>query len=128
MVEEALRLYPEAEILIHPEAACSSDPKITGNPRCFFYSTSGIIRHVKESDRRQFVIATELGVMHRLRQEAPGKELIPLSDDLICGDMKKVTLLSLFETLLHQSDRKVVTVEPETAEKAGVPVRKMLEL
>ena len=80
MVEEALRLYPEAEILIHPEAACSSDPKITGNPRCFFYSTSGIIRHVKESDCRQFVIATELGVMHRLRLEAPGKELIPLSD------------------------------------------------
>ena len=128
VVEEALRLYPEAEILIHPEAACSSDPKITGNPRCFFYSTSGIIRHVKESDCRQFVIATELGVMHRLRREAPGKELIPLSDGLICEDMKKVTLLSLFETLLHQSDRKVVTVESGTAGKAGVPVRKMLEL
>lgn len=128
VVEEALRLYPEAEILIHPEAACSSDPKITGNPRCFFYSTSGIIRHVNESDCRQFVIATELGVMHRLRLEAPGKELIPLSDGLICEDMKKVTLLSLFETLLHQSDRKVVTVEPGTAGKAGVPVRKMLEL
>ena len=128
VVEEALRLYSEAEILIHPEAACSSDPKITGNPRCFFYSTSGIIRHVKESDCRQFVIATELGVMHRLRLEAPGKELIPLSDGLVCEDMKKVTLLSLFETLLHQSDRKVVTVESGTAGKAGVPVRKMLEL
>ena len=128
VIEDALRRYPQAEVLIHPEAACSSDPRITGNPRCFFYSTSGIIRHVRESECRQFVIATELGVMHRLRQEAPGKELIPLSDDLICGDMKKVTLLSLFETLLHQSDRKVVTVEPETAEKAGVPVRKMLEL
>ena len=66
--------------------------------------------------------------MHRLRREAPGKELIPLSDGLICEDMKKVTLLSLFETLLHQSDRKVVTVESGTAGKAGVPVRKMLEL
>ncbi|HIZ87697.1 MAG TPA: quinolinate synthase NadA [Candidatus Coprenecus pullistercoris] len=128
VIEDALKRYPEADILIHPEAACSSDPKITGSSRCFFYSTSGIIRHVKESDKTQFVIATELGVMHRLSQEAPGKELIPLSEDLICGDMKKVTLLSLFETLLHQSDRKVVTVEPETAEKAGVPVRKMLEL
>ncbi len=128
VVEEALRRYPEAEMLIHPEAACSSDPAITGNPRCFFYSTSGIIRHVRESECRQFVIATELGVMHRLRQEAPDKELIPLSDDLICDDMKKITLLSLFETLLHQSERKVVSVSPDIAEKASVPVQKMLEL
>ena len=66
--------------------------------------------------------------MHRLRQEAPDKELIPLSDDLICDDMKKITLLSLFETLLHQSERKVVSVSPDIAEKASVPVQKMLEL
>ena len=128
LVEEALTKYPEAEILIHPEAACSGDTKITGNPRCFFYSTSGIIRHVRESDCRQFVIATELGVMHRLRQEAPDKELIPLSEDLICGDMKKVTLLSLFETLLHQNPRKTVTLPSETAQKAALPVKKMLAL
>ena len=128
VIEDALRRYPQAEVLIHPEAACSSDPKIAGNPRCFFYSTSGIIRHVRESECRQFVIATELGVMYRLRQEAPGKELIPLSDSLICEDMKKITLLSLFETLLHQSDRKVVSVSPDIAGKASVPVRKMLEL
>ena len=128
MIEEALEKYPDAEILIHPEAACSSDASITGNPRCFFYSTSGIIRHVKESDRKRFVIATELGVMHRLHAEAPDKELIPLSDTLVCDDMKKVTLLSLFETLLHQSERKLVTVCRETAGKAEAPVRKMLEL
>ena len=123
-----LAKYPEAEILIHPEAACSADPKITGNPRCFFYSTSGIIRHVRESERSQFVIATELGVMHRLSQEAPGKELIPLSETLVCEDMKKVTLLSLFETLLHQNPRKTVTLPSETAQKAASPVQKMLEL
>ena len=128
LVEDALDRYPEAEILIHPEAACSVDPGITGNPRCFFYSTSGIIRHVKESDSRQFVIATELGVMHRLRREAPDKELIPLTDTLICGDMKKITLLSLFETLLHQSARNTVTLPSGTIQKAASPVRKMLEL
>ena len=94
----------------------------------FFYSTSGIIRHVRESERSQFVIATELGVMHRLSQEAPGKELIPLSETLVCEDMKKVTLLSLFETLLHQNPRKTVTLPSETAQKAASPVQKMLEL
>ena len=127
-VEEALARYPEAQILIHPEAACSSDPRITGNPRCFFYSTSGIIRHVRESECRQFVIATELGVMYRLGQEAPDKEFIPLSDSLICEDMKKVSLLALFHTLLHQSPRNTVTLPSETAQKAASPVQKMLEL
>ena len=127
-VEEALARYPEAQILIHPEAACSSDPRITGNPRCFFYSTSGIIRHVRESECRQFVIATELGVMYRLGQEAPDKEFIPLSDSLICEDMKKVSLLALFHALLHQSPRNTVTLPSETAQKAASPVQKMLEL
>lgn len=128
LVEEALAKYPEAEILIHPEAACSSDSRIIGNPRCFFYSTSGIIRHVRESECRQFVIATELGVMHRLRQEAPEKELIPLSDTLVCEDMKKITLMSLFHTLLHQNPRNTVTLPSETAQKAASPVQKMLGL
>lgn len=128
LVEEALVKYPEAEILIHPEAACSGDTRINGNPRCFFYSTSGIIRHVKESGCRQFVIATELGVMYRLRQEAPEKEFIPLSDSLECRDMKKITLLSLFETLLHQSPGKTITLPSETAQKAALPVQKMLGL
>ncbi len=128
LVENALSLYPDAEILIHPEAACSSDPEITGNPRCFFYSTSGIIRHVRESECRQFVIATETGVMHRLRQEAPDKELIPLSDMLVCEDMKKVTLLSLFETLLHRNERNVVKVSAEISARAEKPVRRMLEI
>lgn len=128
LVENALSLYPDAEILIHPEAACSSDPEITGNPRCFFYSTSGIMRHVRESACRQFVIATETGVMHRLGQETPDKELIPLSDMLVCEDMKKVTLLRLFETLLHRSDRNVVKVSAEISAKAEKPVRRMLEI
>lgn len=128
MVKEALEKYPDAEILIHPEAACSSDPAITGNPRCFFFSTSGIIRHVKESDRHRFVIATESGVMHCLLREAPDKEFVMLSDSLVCGDMKKITLMALFETLLHQSDRKIVSISRGTAEKAEEPVRKMLEL
>lgn len=66
--------------------------------------------------------------MHRLSQEAPGKECIPLSETLVCGDMKKVTLLSLFETLLHRSPRKIVTLPSETAQKAASPVQKMLEL
>lgn len=125
-VLSAAERYPQAEILIHPEAACSSDPKVTGHPRCYFYSTSGIIRHAKESPCRTFIIATETGVLHRLRQEAPDKEFIPLSDDLICADMKKADLESLYYALEYE--RYKVSVPEDTASMAVLPVRKMMEL
>ncbi len=126
MINAALKAYPEAHVLIHPEAVCSSDPAIIDNPRCHFFSTSGMIRFAKESDVHQLVIATEVGVMHRMKQEAPDKELIHLSERIVCEGMKKTTLLSLFETLLHQ--KNVVRISEEIATEAINPVKRMLEL
>ncbi len=126
MIDKALKDYPEAHILIHPETACSSDRKITDNPRCHFFSTSGMIRFAKESDVHQLVIATEVGVMHRMAQEAPGKELLHLSDRIVCEGMKKTSLLSLFECLLHQ--KNVIAIPEEISVNAVKPVKKMLEL
>lgn len=118
--------YPDAEILIHPESKCSSDDRILEHDRCFFFSTSGMLRHVRESSCRQFVIATEPGVIHRLRQQSPDREFIPVDETNICEYMKRITLLNLFETLLHF--RNEVTVPEDTASRAVVPVSRMLEL
>lgn len=126
LVKEALERYPEAEILIHPESDCSMDGDIVNNPRCFFYSTSGIIRHVKESPRRQFIIATENGVLHRIRKECSGKEIIPISEDAVCTYMKMVTLENLYETLRDEKNR--VTVPAALSPKALQPIKRMLEL
>jgi len=125
MVKEALKHYPEAEILIHPESDCSMDGEIVKNPRCFF-STSGIIRHVKESPRKQFVIATENGVLHRIRKECPDREIIPISEETVCTYMKMVTLENLYETLRDEKNR--VTVPAALSSKALLPIKRMLEL
>lgn len=118
--------YPEADILIHPESKCSCDPEILNNPRCFFYSTSGIIRHVKESDKKQFVIATECGVLHKLKKTCPDKEFIPICEEAVCHDMKKVTLEALYYAL--KNEQYEITVPKEIAEKAVVSIQRMMDL
>lgn len=124
-IKAALAAYPQADVLIHPEAACSGDPEILNNPSCYFYSTSGILKHARESEKRQFVIATELGIMHKLHEECPGKEFIPVSDDIICESMKKVTLENLYECL--RDEKYVVKVEENLAGKALQPILKMMK-
>lgn len=126
MVAEMMAKYPEAEVLIHPESECSRDEAIIGNPRCFFYSTSGIIRHVKESPKKQFIIATEIGVIHKISKDCPDKELIPISPKAICDDMKKCNLRNLYEALLYE--QHLVTIPPSIAEKAILPIQRMLEI
>lgn len=126
LVRKAMSEYPDAEILIHPESDCSMDEEIVNHPKCFFYSTSGIIKHTKESSVKQFIIATENGVLHRIRKECPDKEIIPISDSAICTHMKKVTLENLYATLLNETN--LITVPEDIASRALVPIRRMLEL
>lgn len=118
--------YPDAEILIHPESNCSTDERILNHPKCFFYSTSGMLRHVKESECRCFVIATEPGVIYRMKQNTPDKEFIPVAEGNVCEHMKRITILNLFETLLHFKNE--VFVSKEVADMAVTSVHKMLEL
>jgi len=126
MVKEAMERYPDTEVLIHPESDCSMDAEITSNPRCFFYSTSGIIKHAAGSDKKRFVIATENGVLHKLQKECPDKEIIPISSLTICRNMKKVTLENLYEAL--SEEKYQVSIPAGTAEKALVPIKRMLDL
>lgn len=126
MVKEAMKNYPDADILIHPESDCSMDPEITGDPRCFFYSTSGIIKHASESGNRQFIIATENGVLHKLQKECPDKEIIPISSTTICNDMKKITLENLYEAI--SEEKYQVSIPDAVARKAALPIKRMLVL
>lgn len=118
--------YPQADILIHPESSCSGDPRVMSHPRCYFYSTSGILNHVASSPKNHFVIATETGVMHKLQKDNPGKVFIPVSDQAVCKEMKKVTLEALYYAL--KNDRYVVQVPEEVAKKAIIPVERMMAL
>ena len=116
----------EADVLIHPEASCSHDERVLNHPRTFMYSTAGILKHAKESPKKQFVIATELGTLHQLRKDNPEKEFIPIHSDLICTEMKKITLENLLEAL--EKEQYEVHVPQEIRERAIVPIQRMVNL
>lgn len=126
MVLQALERYPEADVLIHPEASCSHDERVLNHPRTFMYSTAGILKHAKESPKKQFVIATELGTLHQLRKDNPEKEFIPVHPGLICTEMKKITLENLLEAL--EKERYEVRVPQEVREQAIIPIQRMISL
>ncbi len=126
LVLHKLKKYPEADVLIHPESACSDDPEIINHPSCYFYSTSGIIKHAQESPKKQFLVATELGIFHQLEKLCPGKEFIPVDVDAVCYSMKLNTLETLYECL--RDEKFQVEVPKELREKSLLPIQRMMEI
>lgn len=124
MVKEMMAKYPEADVLIHPESVCSSDPEILENPNCYMYSTSGILRHASESPKKQFIIATEIGTLHKLSKDNPGKEFIPVSENLVCQYMKLATLEAVYEAL--RDEKFEVKVPEEISSRALEPITLMM--
>lgn len=124
MILDMAAKYPQADILIHPEAPCSNDAAVLEHPNCYMYSTSGILKHAAASAKKQFVVATEIGTLHKLRKDNPGKEFIPVSDDIICNYMKLATLESIYEAL--RDGKYEVEIAPEIAERALLPITRML--
>ena len=124
MVQEMMAKYPEADVLIHPESACSSDPVILDNPNCYMYSTSGILKHAAASEKKQFIIATEVGTLHKLRKDNPGKEFIPVSEKIVCEYMKLATLEKVYEAL--RDEKFEVKVPQEISGRALEPITLMM--
>lgn len=118
--------YPEADILIHPEANCSHNEQILAMPQVFFHSTAGMIKHVLHSSKRQFIIATEIETIYKLKKDNPEKEFIPVHPKTICGQMKKVTLEKVLEAL--EKEQFLVQVPEEIRRKAAVPIERMLKI
>lgn len=124
MIAGALEKYPDADILIHPEARCSHDRETLSKDRVYFYSTAGIISHASRSGKKRFVIATEEDTIHQLRKSCPGKEFIPVAPGIVCSQMKKVTLEGVLDCLENGSG--LVTVEESVRERAIIPINRML--
>jgi quinolinate synthase len=86
--------HPDALLLAHPECR----PEVL-DLADVIQSTSGMIRYVRESSHESFLIATELGILHPMQKENPGKRLYPASKSMICPNMKKTTLRDLYHSL-----------------------------
>ena len=126
MVLDKSREFPEADILIHPESYCSHDNHILAMEQAHMYSTAGMIKHVAASPKKQFIIATEIETIHKLKKDNPDKEFIPIHPQTICGQMKKVTSNNILEALEQEQYR--VEIPEEIRRKALLPITKMLEI
>jgi quinolinate synthase len=131
-IQKKLDEYPQAEFLIHPECGCASSAMhhvATGKisqERTQILSTGGMLDQARKSQAQQFIVATEIGIIHRLEKENPGKDFIPLREDMVCQYMKKNTLEKLLNTLKNLEYE--VKVAPEIAEKAYLPIERMLAI
>ena len=118
-VEKARKAHPNALLLVHPECR----PEIVAEADEAL-STGGILRFVRESADRQFIIGTETGILHRLAKENPEKEFFPLKPEMLCPNMKKITLQEVADALAEM--RNVIELPPELMARAVLPIERML--
>ena len=111
---------PDAPVLVHPE--CAKEVREAAD-HCL--STGEMCKFAKESPAGRFVIGTEKGILHRLRKENPEKEFVAIGD-LVCEDMKKITLEKLRDALFNM--RYEVTIPEEISNKARKAIQRMLEV
>src|SRR5437870_5755376 len=125
-------LHPEAEFLIHPECGCSTsvleamsagdvDPKGVQ-----ILSTEGMIKRPAISDADEFIVATEVGILHRLRRENPSKRFFAANERASCAYMKVTTLPKVRDALIHTQYR--ITVPADVAKRARLAIERMVAI
>ena len=113
--------HPDAMVAVHPECV-----KEVVELADFAGSTSEIIDYVANTDAKEFIIGTVDGVFAKIEQVAPGKKLYTIRPDQKCPNMQKVTLEKIIDVLENETNE--VFVDEETAAKAMLPLKKMLEM
>src|SRR5229473_1811890 len=127
------REHPDADFLVHPECGCvtsamyyaEADGDVAAG-RTAIVSTEQMMRHARRSSARKFVIATETGVLHRLRRENPGKEFHAVAEQAECRYMKMITLEKLRDSL--RDLKYEVTVPSDVALRARRAIDRMLAI
>ncbi len=120
-VARAKQAHPGAVVLVHPECR----PEVIDRAD-HVASTSGIVSHVKAAPGTEFIIGTEIGILHRLAKECPGKHCYPLSEKAVCVNMKKTTLVHVRDALVTLRPR--ITVPEEVGARARGAIERMLAL
>ncbi|NQV40088.1 MAG: quinolinate synthase NadA [Nitrosopumilus sp.] len=131
-VTKKLNSMNDTEFVIHPECSCTTplmydvangsfdDHKVS------ILSTEGMLNHVKESTAKNFVVATETGILYKMKKDNPGKTFIPASEKAECQYMKMITLEKVYDALINE--KNVVTVPKEIAKKARLAINRMLAI
>ena len=124
--------HPDAEFLIHPECGCTTQVMEyvasgdVDSDHTHMLSTGGMLGFARDSEAEEFIVATETGMLHPLSVENPGKSFIPANRAAVCKYMKMITLPKLRDAL--RDLRPVVKVDPALAERARVPIERMVAI
>ncbi len=131
-IRKKLDSLKDAEFVIHPECSCTTpimydvaagsfdDRKVS------ILSTEGMLNHVNNSKSKNFVVATETGILYKMRQQNPDKTFIPASEKAECQYMKMITLKKVYDALVQE--KNVVTVPKKIADKARLAIERMLAI
>jgi quinolinate synthase len=115
------KVHPQAEVMVHPE--CRPDVIELAD---VVLSTGGMCRHAQDTEAKEIIVGTEVGIIHRLRKENPDKIFIPVSEQAICPRMKLITLENILWSLEDMTPQ--VKVPEEIRLRAKAAVDKMLEV
>jgi quinolinate synthase len=120
-LEAARQAHPGAEVIAHPECGCSTAalPHVDR-----ILSTDGMVRFATETRAAEVLVATEVGILHRMRRLNPTTRFTPLSEAAICPYMKEISLEDVRDALAFRQFR--IEVPPETAAKARRALERMI--
>ena len=131
-INKKLDSMKDTEFVIHPECGCTTSMIYDvadgsyDNKKVSILSTDGMLKFVNKSKSKNFVVATETGILYRMRKDNPGKTFISASDKAECQYMKMITLEKVYDALVNE--RYLVTVPKEIADKARLAINRMLEI
>lgn len=126
-IAELMKRYPEAQLLVHPE--CKKPLQLMAHK---VGSTAALLEYAVKSPVRQFIVATESGILHRMQKDCPYKEFIPAppADSTCacneCSYMKLITLSKLYNSL--RFEQPLIEVDTDLMDKARRPIERMLDL
>lgn len=126
-IAQLKKQYPGAKVLVHPE--CPAPVRILADK---IGSTAVLLKYATESDAKEFIVATESGILHQMQKDCPEKTFIPAPPDdstCACNDcafMKLNTLEKLYNSLRFLAPQ--IHVDSEIAERARRPIERMLQL
>lgn len=130
-INSMLATFKNAEFLVHPECSCTSstmyhmskgDLAKTGH----ILSTEGMMKYAKASNADQFIVATETGILYRMKKENPEKDFIPIKRDAVCKYMKKIDLQKVYNSLARGVYE--VKVPSKIADEARLAIDRMLSI
>ncbi len=119
-IMQAKTLHPHAKVIVHPEC----QPMII-DISDIVASTEGMSRYIKDSPEKEFIVGTEIGIIHRLKKENPDKTFYPATQKAFCPDMKRINLEKVLHSLENMSYE--ITLPPDILEKARLSIDRMLQ-